>query len=257
MAYDVRLQRDFTRLVVGVAIILAGILFTLDNLHLIDAGNYLAYWPLVLVAIGITRMTQTTTWGSFGWSLVWIVAGFWLLGQNVGLITVSIFTLWPLVLVLIGATIAWRGFGPPRLRSTAYPRCCGTSETTPLDGAAMPGSGASSLPGDSYVRAVAVMGGIERSSNSADFQGADLVAIMGGCELDLRHATIAGDEAVVDVVSIMGGIEIYVPTTWAIEARVMPLLGGLGDETRLNTSGPTKRLVVRGIALMGGVEIKN
>ena len=101
------------------------------------------------------------------------------------------------------------------------------------------------------------MGAIERATDSPDFRGADLVAFMGGCELDLRHADIAGDAAVVDVLAIMGGIEIYVPNTWAIEAKVFPLMGGLGDETHLNTSGPTKRLVVRGLAIMGGVEIKN
>lgn len=263
MTAEVKVQRDLTRLVIGVAIILAGILFTLDNLRIIHAGDFLAYWPVILVAIGVTRMAQTSSWVSFGWSLVWIIAGLWLLGEHIGLITVSIWALWPLVLVLVGASILWRACCPPQLRGAAdQPR-----RETPFDAPTVAGApapadapqaaGASVRSRDSFVRAAAVMGAIERATASADFRGADLLAIMGGCELDLRQATIAGDEAIVDVLAFMGGIEIFVPDTWVIEARVLPLMGGLGDETRLNKSGPTKRLVVRGLALMGGIEIKN
>jgi predicted membrane protein len=257
MTDEVKVERDLTRLVIGLAIVLAGILFTLDNLRLIHAGDYLSYWPVILVAIGVTRMAQTSSWVSYGWSLVWIVAGLWLLGENIGLITISIWALWPLVLVLIGATILWRACCPPQLQGPADQLRRGTPTDAP-NAAGAPAAARAYVPSrDSFVRAAAVMGGIERATDSADFRGADLLAIMGGCELDLRHATIAGDEAVVDVMVFMGGIEIYVPDTWAIEAKVLPLMGGLGDETRLNKSGPTKRLVVRGLALMGGIEIKN
>jgi len=257
MTDEARVERDLTRLVIGSAIILAGILFTLDNLRVIDAGDYVSYWPVILVAIGVSRMAQTSSWVSYVWSLVWIIAGLWLLGENIGLIRVSIWALWPLVLVLLGATILWRACCPPHLRSTAGDLGRETLTGASHDAGA-PAAARSYAPSrDSYVQAVAVMGAIERATDSADFRGADLLAIMGGCELDLRHATIAGDEAVVDVVAFMGGIEIFVPDTWAIEAKVLPLMGGVGDETRLNKSGPTKRLVVRGLALMGGIEIKN
>ena len=35
------------------------------------------------------------------------------------------------------------------------------------------------------------MGGVSRRSNSQAFRGADLTAVMGGCEIDLRQASIA------------------------------------------------------------------
>ena len=251
MTDEVRVQRDLIRLVIGLAIILVGILFTLDNLDLIRAGAYLKYWPVLLVAIGVVKIVQTSSWLAYAWSLVWIVAGLWLLGENVGLITISIWALWPLLLVLLGATILWRACCP-------QPACCSTQPRASVDqvGGQTPPSGPAPAR-NSFIRAVAVLGGLERASDSDDFRGADLVAIMGGCELDLRQATITGDEAVVDVMAFMGGIEIYVPKSWAIEAKVLPLMGGVGDETRLDKSGPTKRLVIRGLALMGGVEIKN
>jgi len=257
MASETRIERDLTRAVIGIAIILAGVLFTLDNLRIIDAGHFLAYWPVILIAIGIARMAQTSSWGSFAWSLGWIVVGLWLLGEKIGLVTVSIWNLWPLALVVVGASILWRAYRPPQSCCANFQAVDETAGASVLDGGAEAVKRPAGAPLSSFVKAAAVMGAIERATDSADFRGADLVAFMGACELDLRHAAIVGDVAVVDVLALMGGIEIYVPDTWAIEARVFPLMGGMGDETHLNTSGPTKRLVVRGLAIMGGVEIKN
>jgi hypothetical protein len=259
MADDIRVDRSLIRLVIGLAIIVAGILFMLDNLGLVHAEHYLEYWPVVLVAIGIVQMVQTGSWVGYGWSLVWIVAGLWLLGQNVGLITISILALWPLLLVLIGGTIIWRAFPPPAcyppgVRPTAGLR----SSTSPS--AAAPGAsvlGVSRSRGGPFIHGFAMLGAVERTAGSAEFHGADLVAIMGGCKLDLRRATMVGEEAAVDVLAVMGGIDILVPENWTVEAKVLPLMGGVGDHTHPVPSGTPQRLVIRGLALMGGVEVKN
>ena len=80
---------------------------------------------------------------------------------------------------------------------------------------------------------------------------------MGGCEIDLRRASING-EAVIDLFAFWGGIEIRVPEDWTIIPRVTPLMGGFEDKTRPSTQPlPAKRLVLRGIAIMGGIVIKN
>jgi hypothetical protein len=54
-----------------------------------------------------------------------------------------------------------------------------------------------------------------------------------------------------------GGIEIRVPEDWMIDSQVIPLMGGVEDKTRPPTTPSPHRLVLRGMALMGGVEIKN
>ncbi len=277
MTGDVRIERDLTRLVLGLAIVMAGILFTLDNLGVIHAGSYLKYWPVFLVALGVVKVIQARSWGSYGWSVAWIVVGLWWLAENIGMLSVSIWAMWPLVLVLVGASIIWRACCPPRIRGVAWLR--GDSTVDPFEprGAGGPidapagepaagpfsnaSGGATANPGarlgDSTVSAFAFWSGVERASASADFRGGDLVAIMGGCELDLRKATIAAREAVIDVTAIMGGIDIVIPETWTVEAKVIPLMGGVGDETRHNAGAPTGRLVIRGVALMGAVQVKN
>jgi predicted membrane protein len=104
--------------------------------------------------------------------------------------------------------------------------------------------------------AMAILGGVSRGNNSRAFRRADLLAIMGGCEIDLRQAAING-EAVIDVFAMWGGIEIRVPEDWTVVSRVVPLMGGIVDKTRPPQGASAHRLVLRGCAFMGGIEIKN
>ena len=89
-----------------------------------------------------------------------------------------------------------------------------------------------------WVSGFAVMAGFERSNNSQNFRGGDLTAVMG-------------------VFVMWGGIELRVPDDWTVDLRGMPILAGFVDKTRPPAIATDKRLVIRGLALMGGVEIKN
>jgi predicted membrane protein len=102
-----------------------------------------------------------------------------------------------------------------------------------------------------------MLGGFERNISSANFQGADLTAVMGGCEIDLRQSSIADASPVIDVFAFWGGVEIRVPQNWNLEVKAWPILGGVVDETE-QTAGPGAPVVtVKGAAIMGGVGIKN
>jgi Cell wall-active antibiotics response 4TMS YvqF/Domain of unknown function (DUF5668) len=108
----------------------------------------------------------------------------------------------------------------------------------------------------STMSAVAILGAVTRGNNSRSFRGANLVAIMGGLEIDLRNAAIDGD-AVIDVFAMWGGIEIRVPQDWIVSSQVVPLMGGVEDKTRPPQGATAHRLALRGAAFMGGIEIKN
>ena len=221
------------QVVFGLMIVVVGILFTLDNVGLIDARDYLQYWPAGLVVVGLLKIWQATRDGH-GWfgGLVFVVIGTWMLVERIVYFTINARDLLPLGLVVLGGYMVWRGFGGRRRERES--------------------------DGHSSFSALAIMGGVARRSSSQAFQGADLTALMGGCEIDLRPASIApGTEAVIDVFAFWGGIDIKVPEDWTVVTRAMPLMGGVEDKTRAPQASTSKRLVIRGIVVMGGVTIKN
>jgi hypothetical protein len=228
-----RAARLTPQLVVGLLIIVAGVLFTLENLGFLYAEDYLRYWPAGLIAIGATKLWQTArdrTGGAFS-GVIFVIAGAWLLLDNVRIVHLSFWEAWPMLLVLVGASIVWRGL---RQRTADAP--AGDSNAT--------------------ISAFAMMAGLNRGNNSKTFRGGEITAIMGGCELDLRQAAIDG-EAVIDVFAMWGGIEIRVPEDWTVVGRVNPVLGGYEDKTRPPTGATRHQLVIRGFVIMGGVEVKN
>jgi hypothetical protein len=110
-----------------------------------------------------------------------------------------------------------------------------------------------------------VMGGMKRNSTSQHFRGGEVTAVMGGAQLDLRQATIPpGEEAALDIFAVMGGCEIKVPPSWTVVTPIVPIMGGIDDKRPASLPGdaetfagkPAPRLVLRGLLLMGGIEIK-
>ena len=219
------------QLLVGLIVIAVGVLMTLDNLQVVDAARYLRFWPAALILLGLVKIwhSREGMGGSFG-GFIFVVIGAWLLLEQTALVHISFWDMWPALLVAFGIFLVWQGMASPRRRSP------GVSNDT--------------------ISAMAVLGGVSRGNNSAAFRGGELTAVMGGCELDLRHAAIDG-EALVDVFALWGGIEIRVPEDWTVESRITPILGGVDDQTRPPKAASRHRLVLRGFVVMAGVEIKN
>jgi predicted membrane protein len=218
-------------LMFGLMIILVGIVFTLDNLNIAHAEDYLRYWPVGLIAIGAAKLWQSRAgYGSPIGGVIFTLVGTWLLLDSLEYVEANLFDFWPLLLVFVGGMIVWQA-----VRGRQQ-RVLGNENDS--------------------VNALAILSGVNRGSNSTSFKGGELTAFMGGVEVDLRQAAINGD-AVIDVFAMWGGIEIRVPESWTVIGRVTPLMGGFEDSTRAPQVASTHRLIIRGVVVMGGVEIKN
>ena len=105
---------------------------------------------------------------------------------------------------------------------------------------------------------VAIVGGTTRSGRWRPAARTRALAVMGGCELDLRHAELEGGELVVLAIAVMGGVEIVVPEGWDVELSGIAFMGGKEAKVR---DAPRPRdapvVRVRAYALMGGVEVKS
>ncbi len=231
--------RPTPQLIFGLLIILLGLLFTLDNLEIIQVHNVFRFWPLILMAVGLGKFFESNRPSSMAAAVLFFGVGSLFLLRNLNFIRFSLWHLWPLILVFIGISILWQAWARDRTIT-------GDSEST--------------------ITALAILSGVDRTFNSQDFRGGDLTAVMGGCEIDLRDAKIIDSQATVNVFAMWGGIEIRVPEDWLVVIQGVPLLGGFEDKTRLRKSsdpshaGPetdAKKLVIRGLVIMGGIEIRN
>jgi predicted membrane protein len=64
------------------------------------------------------------------------------------------------------------------------------------------------------------------------------------------------EEMVLEASTIMGGIDIRIPSHWQVVMQGTPILGSVEDKTT-KPENPTKKLIVNGSAIMGGIEVKN
>lgn len=219
------------RLVFGVVLMAAGVLFTLDNFGVVRAEQWVRFWPLALVAVGLSRLQAAMSGRAQAAAAVWIAAGLGLLADSLGWIPEGGF--WPLVMIAGGAYLVFQGV-PGLTRGSLV------------------------LPGgpDNQLSATVFMCGVNRRTRTGDFRGGEFTAVMGGAEVDLRHASIAHSPAVIDTFALWGGIEIRVPESWNVESHGVALLGGFEDKTD-HPVDASQTLIVKGVAIMGGVEIKN
>ena len=186
-------------------------------------------WPVLLIAAGVRSLVRAPSLGVAVTSTLVTVGGAVLLLDTLNILDVNVFELWPLFLIVVGLQMLLRArAGWPRTAPVADP-----SEAS-----------------------VAFLGGVKRRNRSADFRGGSASAVLGGVELDLSEADMQGDEAVLNVSAMMGGIAIRIPHSWTLENKVTPILGGVEDRTR-DPVDAGKRFVIQGVVVMGGVEIKN
>jgi hypothetical protein len=110
------------------------------------------------------------------------------------------------------------------------------------------------------LRESAVFGGGKRRISSQDFTGGKIEAVFGGYEVDLRDASMRGEVAVIDVDVVFGGTELRIPETWSAVVQGIGVFGAFADNTRQPDPSRTpnpKRLIVKGSAVFGGVDVKN
>lgn len=233
------------RLWFGIAILSLGILWTLDNLDILESEPILGWWPLLLIAFGVSNLLRKDQPRMLVASFLWIFFGMLLLGKTQDVIPWNLFELWPVILILFGAAIVYRATQGPSAPGMVF---FGGSPARDKDAEGVE---------DEVLSGVAVWAGIDRKSNSPSFRGGDFTAWMGGGEVDLRGAQTVPDGAVLEVFVLMGGLEIRVPEDWRVVNEIFAFMGGTEDSRKSVPPTSKSTLYLKGACIMGGVEIKN
>jgi len=211
-----------TKLIVGLFFAVAGLLMTADNLDLLDASRYLRFWPVVLLVVGLIKLADP---GRRLLGVILTVVGASLLANFAGWVPITVFDLWPLLLIAAGIGLVARAFGMRR------------------------------ADGQDARHIWAILSSPKIVSTNREFTGARIAAFMGGCELDLTQADIVDGPAVVECFAMMAGIEITVPDDWEVIGEVVPVMAGF-EIKAAPAATPRRQLIVRGTALMAGIEVK-
>lgn len=224
------------RVVIGAFIIIIGLLALIDKLNIFESLHLFQFWPTVFIAVGILKILHSTARSSMFIGGGLILVGVLLTMKHLGIVDINLRDWWPVILIGVGAYIIFKDRGAEASSSALL-----VGETVSDD--------------NSVLDISVVMGGSKTVSNSQNFKGGDITAVMGGVELDLRGASIQS-EAVLNLWATWGGIVIKIPADWSVVNRSTALMGGIEDKS-FSPPVATKRLIITGTAIMGGVEIKN
>jgi Domain of unknown function (DUF1707)/Cell wall-active antibiotics response 4TMS YvqF len=104
--------------------------------------------------------------------------------------------------------------------------------------------------------AFAVLGGFERSGDWVVPKNFSAVAVLGGGEIDLRQARFAEPAVTINVVAILGGIEIIVPEDATVHVSGIGILGGFEHGTSGEGKQGGPQISITGVAILGGVEVR-
>ncbi|SEF13909.1 DUF1707 SHOCT-like domain-containing protein [Jiangella alba] len=103
---------------------------------------------------------------------------------------------------------------------------------------------------------VAFMGGTEKRGRWRAAERINAVAVMGGHDIDLRHAELDSDDTTIVAITVMGGMDVYVPDTIDVEVGGFSLMGGTGERgSRRPARAGAPRIKILAYNLMGGIDV--
>jgi predicted membrane protein len=221
----------------GAIVVAIGCLLLLDNLGIFRFHDVWQYWPVLLVAFGVSRIVDSRTPSGWIWGGIVALIGAFLLLDTLDIIVFNFAVVWPVILIAFGVSVLVRA-----VERSRFPA-----------GAPLPAS-------SPVVGTHAIFSDNKSGTDTKDFQGGQATSIFGAARFDLRNASMTVDEAVIDVNVVFGEVEVRVPETWIVLNRAAVVFGGVDDKTNHPKADPnvkTPRLVITGAVIFGGLNLRN
>ena len=241
----------------GLVLIVLGIFFFLQNLHL-NVPSWIFSWQMLLILLGLIVAIKHKFRGG-PWFIMMLIGGIFLSEEIIHWDFDFPRYGWPLVLVVIGVYMLTKR--PSHNRPQRYLQEGDRKQWREDRRRWNAGSYQETVVGqnsEDFLNALAVFGGDNRIVLSKNFQGGDITSIFGGSEVNLTQADFTGT-VVIDATAIFGGVEMIVPSNWDVKIEVNTIFGGVEDKRAIEllAPNPDKRLLIKGICVFGGIDIKS
>ena len=245
------------RVMAGLLLVLIGFVLLAHKMNIFFLPNWLFSWQMIPILAGLF-IGFKHSFRNPGWILPVALGVIFLIDDYVPGISFRNY-LWPIVVIVIGLWVMLKPKRDMRPRfvsglPTMPPRGVASNETT----SERTFAGDTVATEDDYVSSTAVLGGVKRNILSKNFKGGEVVSVFGGNELNFAQADIQ-HPVVLDTTQIFGGTSLIVPPHWEVRSEVVAILGGVSDKRMMLPGGydPNKVLIIKGIALFGGLDIKS
>ena len=105
---------------------------------------------------------------------------------------------------------------------------------------------------------LALLGGSDRKGAWVPPKKLHTLALMGGAGLDFREARFGPGVTEVNILAVMGGVDVIVPPGITVETSGFGIMGGFDGHSQTvasdDPSAPVLR--IRGLAVMGGIDVR-
>ncbi len=225
-------MKNSSKIIWGVVLIIAGVIFALNALNITNINVFFdGWWTLFIIVphlVGLFKEREKTG------NIIGLSIGVLLLLCCQGILSFSLMLKLavPAIIVIIGIKMLFGGLFGGKAKDML-------SE--------MKNSG--SEPKNAF----ATFSSCKMNCENEVFEGAELNAVFGSVDCDLRNAIIEKDCAI-KISAIFGGINIFVPENVNVKVNSTSIFGGVSNKTSAHKDAPT--IYINGGCMFGGVEIK-
>ena len=214
-------------LIFGIIILLLGVIFLGNSLSLWNIDIFFdGWWTLLIIIPSFIGMIKDKTYAP---SFLVISVGILMLCACQDIIKWNMVgkLFIPLLLITVGLTVIFKPFH----KKVKYSKNNNSK--------------------DDYIGVFS--GTTEKVTGTCE--DADIVAVFGSVELDLRNAKIEND-ITLECVTVFGGIDIKVPNNVIVKTSGVPIFGGMDNKYESEDSNKKVTIYVNYVSIFGGVDIK-
>lgn len=229
-------MKQLRAIIWGIAIVALGVIFGGNALGIFNINVFFeGWWTLfIIIPSAVSLITEKEKVSS----LIFLAAGVILLlaAQNVFSFEVAWKVILAIALVAVGLGIIFKGIFRGKNDKEVEKKVKDLEDGKTMDSQ------------------MAVFSGTDRVYKDEVFSGANLLAVFGGVDLDLRDAKFTKD-TVIKAFCLFGGVDIRVPENVQIKVKSGFIFGGVSDDRKSTSVKGKYTIYIDAAGGFGGVSV--